>query len=139
MSVALDRGRFDPLMKIDLFLKDIRLMLEAGQEPCAALTDDAATHPRPWPGTGQEDLSGIIRLWRGDGGFGPRGASVTTQSTGVGGAMAEPVQWRPLGSGGGAMRLRMLFERHEFLPGDAPPAPRAGPLLKVRMPPGRQL
>jgi 3-hydroxyisobutyrate dehydrogenase-like beta-hydroxyacid dehydrogenase len=60
-------GRFDPLMKIDLFLKDIRLILEAAQ----------ALHvPVPLTGTMQqlytaafaagqakEDLSGIVRVY----------------------------------------------------------------------------
>lgn len=60
-------GRFDPLMKMDLFLKDIRLMLEAGQElhvplPLTGMMQQLYTAAVAG-GQGQEDLSGIVRLY----------------------------------------------------------------------------
>lgn len=69
-------GRFDPLMKIDLFLKDIRLILESAQ----------ALHvPLPLTGTMQQlytaafaagqakdDLAGIVRVFEAMAGLPPR-------------------------------------------------------------------
>jgi 2-hydroxy-3-oxopropionate reductase len=60
-------GRFDPLMKIDLFLKDIRLMLEAGQHlhvplPLTGMMQQLYTAAFAG-GQAKEDLSGIIRLY----------------------------------------------------------------------------
>lgn len=70
-------GRFDPLMKIDLFLKDIRLMLEAGQSlhvplPLAGMMQQLYTAAMAG-GQGKEDLSGIIRLYEAMAGLPPRG------------------------------------------------------------------
>ncbi len=78
-------GRFDPLMKIDLFLKDIRLMLEAGQElhvplPLTGMMQQLYTAALAG-GRAKEDLSGIIRLYEEMAGFAPRSPSVTAQST----------------------------------------------------------
>jgi len=60
-------GRFDPLMKIDLFLKDIRLMLEAGQElhvplPLTGMMQQLYTAALAG-GQAKEDLAGIVRLY----------------------------------------------------------------------------
>ncbi len=60
-------GRFDPLMKIDLFLKDIRLMLEAGQHlhvplPLTGMMQQLYTAACAG-GQAKEDLSGIILLY----------------------------------------------------------------------------
>jgi 3-hydroxyisobutyrate dehydrogenase-like beta-hydroxyacid dehydrogenase len=60
-------GRFDPLMKIDLFLKDIRLMLEAGQDlhvplPLTAAMQQLFTAALAG-GQDKDDLAGIIRLY----------------------------------------------------------------------------
>lgn len=71
-------GRFDPLMKIDLFLKDIRLMLEAGQGlhvplPLAGMMQQLYTAAMAG-GQGKEDLSGIIRLYETMAGLPPRGS-----------------------------------------------------------------
>ncbi len=70
-------GRFDPLMKIDLFLKDIRLMLEAGQGlhvplPLTGMMQQLYTAAMA-TGQGKEDLSGIIRLYEAMAGLPPRG------------------------------------------------------------------
>jgi 3-hydroxyisobutyrate dehydrogenase-like beta-hydroxyacid dehydrogenase len=71
-------GRFAPLMKIDLFLKDIRLMLEAGQElyvplPLTGTMQQLYTAALAG-GQGKEDLAGIIRLYEAMAGLPPRGA-----------------------------------------------------------------
>lgn len=71
-------GRFEPLMKMDLFLKDIRLMLEAGQElhvplPLTGMMQQLYTAAVAG-GQGKEDLSGIIRLYEAMAGLPPRGA-----------------------------------------------------------------
>jgi 3-hydroxyisobutyrate dehydrogenase-like beta-hydroxyacid dehydrogenase len=71
-------GRFDPLMKMELFLKDIRLMLEAGQElhvslPLTGMMQQLYTAAVAG-GQGQEDLSGIIRLYETMAGLPARGA-----------------------------------------------------------------
>jgi 2-hydroxy-3-oxopropionate reductase len=60
-------GRFDPLMKMDLFLKDIRLMLEAAQHlhvplPLTGMMQQLYTAAVAG-GQAKEDLSGIIRLY----------------------------------------------------------------------------
>lgn len=71
-------GRFDPLMKMDLFLKDIRLMLEAGQDlhvplPLTGMMQQLYTAAVAG-GQGREDLSGIIRLYEAMAGLPRRGA-----------------------------------------------------------------
>lgn len=71
-------GRFDPLMKIDLFLKDIRLMLEAGQElhvplPLTGMMQQLYTAALAG-GQAKQDLSGIIRLYEEMAGFDRRDA-----------------------------------------------------------------
>ncbi|HSB73911.1 MAG TPA: NAD(P)-dependent oxidoreductase [Candidatus Methylomirabilis sp.] len=72
------QGKFDPLMKMDLFLKDIRLMLEAGQElhvplPLTGMMQQLYTAAVKG-GQGLEDLSGIVRLYETLAGQPPRGA-----------------------------------------------------------------
>jgi 2-hydroxy-3-oxopropionate reductase len=72
-------GRFDPLMKIDLFLKDIRLMLEAGQElqmplPLTGIMQQLYTAALAG-GQAKEDLSGIVRLFEQMAGLPPRGTA----------------------------------------------------------------
>lgn len=72
------QGRFDPLMKIDLFLKDIRLMLEAGQDlhvplPLTGMMQQLYTAAMA-AGQAKEDLSGIVRLYETMAGLPPRGA-----------------------------------------------------------------
>jgi len=59
--------RFDPLMKMDLFLKDIRLMLEAGQElhvplPLTGMMQQLYTAACAG-GQAKEDLSGIVLVY----------------------------------------------------------------------------
>jgi 3-hydroxyisobutyrate dehydrogenase-like beta-hydroxyacid dehydrogenase len=71
-------GRFDPLMKVDLFLKDIRLMLEAAQElgvplPLAGTMQQLYTAAAA-RGQAKEDLSAVIRLYEAMAGLPPRGA-----------------------------------------------------------------
>jgi len=60
-------GRFDPLMKIDLFLKDIGLMLEAGEEHHVPLPLTRAMHElfiaALTGGQAKDDLAGVIRLY----------------------------------------------------------------------------
>ncbi len=75
-------GRFDPLMKIDLFLKDIRLMLEAAQHlrvplPLTGMMQQLYTAACAG-GQAKEDLSGIIRLYE-------RMAGLPTRATPGGG------------------------------------------------------
>jgi 3-hydroxyisobutyrate dehydrogenase-like beta-hydroxyacid dehydrogenase len=70
-------GRFDALMKMDLFLKDIRLMLEAGQAlhvplPLTGMMQQLYTAAVAG-GQAKEDLSGIIRLYERMAGLPPRG------------------------------------------------------------------
>ena len=77
-------GRFDPLMKIDLFLKDIRLMLEAGQElqvplPLTGMMQQFYTAALAG-GQAKDDLSGIIRLYEEMAGLTPRGADDAVRS-----------------------------------------------------------
>lgn len=77
-------GGFDPLMKIDLFLKDIRLMLDAGQElhvplPLTGMMQQFYTAALAG-GQAKEDLSGIIRLYEEMAGFAPRDADGTASS-----------------------------------------------------------
>jgi 3-hydroxyisobutyrate dehydrogenase-like beta-hydroxyacid dehydrogenase len=68
-------GRFDPLMKIDLFLKDIRLMLEAGQElhvplPLTGVMQQLYTAAMA-RGQAKEDLSAVLRLYEALAGLAP--------------------------------------------------------------------
>ena len=74
-------GRFDPTMKIDLFLKDIRLMLEDAQElhvplPLTGIMQQLYTAALAG-GQGKEDLAGIIRLYETMAGLPPRGGEGT--------------------------------------------------------------
>lgn len=60
-------GHFAPLMKIDLFLKDIRLILEAGQAlevplPLAAAMQQLYTAAQA-RGQAKDDLSGVVRVY----------------------------------------------------------------------------
>jgi 3-hydroxyisobutyrate dehydrogenase-like beta-hydroxyacid dehydrogenase len=60
-------GRFDPLMKIDLFLKDIRLILEAAQAlhvplPLTATMQQLYTAAFA-AGQAKEDLAGVVRVY----------------------------------------------------------------------------
>jgi len=78
-------GRFDPLMKVDLFLKDIRLMLDAGQElqvplPLTGMMQQFYTAALAG-GQAKDDLSGIIRLYEAMAGLPPRGADDAIRST----------------------------------------------------------
>jgi 2-hydroxy-3-oxopropionate reductase len=71
-------GRFDPLMKMELFLKDIRLMLEAGQTlhvplPLTGMMQQLYTAAVAG-GQGTDDLSGIVRLYETMAGLSSRGA-----------------------------------------------------------------
>jgi len=71
-------GRFDPLMKVDLFLKDIRLILEAAQAlhvpvPLTAAMQQLYTAAFA-AGQGKEDLSGVVRVYEALAGLPPRGA-----------------------------------------------------------------
>jgi 2-hydroxy-3-oxopropionate reductase len=71
------QGRFDPLMKMDLFLKDIRLMLEDAQElhvpvPLTGMMQQLYTAAVA-TGRAKEDLSGIVALYEGLAGLPPRG------------------------------------------------------------------
>jgi len=60
-------GRFDPLMKIDLFLKDIRLIVEAGEELGAKLPLTRAMQELYGAalagGQAKDDLAGVFRLY----------------------------------------------------------------------------
>ncbi len=71
------QGRFDPLMKMDLFLKDIRLMLEDAQElhvpvPLTGMMQQLYTAAVAG-GRAKEDLSGIVGLYEALAGLPPRG------------------------------------------------------------------
>lgn len=70
-------GRFDPLMKIDLFLKDIRLILEAGQAldvplPLTGVMQQLYTAACA-AGQAKDDLAGIVRVYQALAGLPPRG------------------------------------------------------------------
>ncbi len=72
-------GRFDPTMKIDLFLKDIRLMLEDAQDlhvplPLTGMMQQLYTAALA-RGQEKEDLAGIIRLYEAMAGLPPRGGT----------------------------------------------------------------
>jgi 3-hydroxyisobutyrate dehydrogenase-like beta-hydroxyacid dehydrogenase len=74
--------RFDPLMKMELFLKDIRLMLEAGQAlhvplPLTGLMQQLYTAAVAG-GQGTDDLSGIVRLYEAMAGLAARGTGGAT-------------------------------------------------------------
>jgi 3-hydroxyisobutyrate dehydrogenase-like beta-hydroxyacid dehydrogenase len=69
-------GRFDPLMKIDLFLKDIRLILEAGQAlrvplPLAGAMQQLYTAAHA-AGQAKEDLAGVVKVYEALAGLPPR-------------------------------------------------------------------
>ncbi len=71
------QGRFDPLMKIDLFLKDIRLILEAGQSlrvplPLASAMQQLYTAACA-AGQAKDDRSGVVRVYEARAGLPPRG------------------------------------------------------------------
>ncbi len=75
------QGRFDPLMKMDLFLKDIRLMLEDAQElhvpvPLTGMMQQLYTAAVAG-GRAKEDLSGILGLYEALAGLPPRGTGGT--------------------------------------------------------------
>jgi 3-hydroxyisobutyrate dehydrogenase-like beta-hydroxyacid dehydrogenase len=60
-------GRFDALMKIDLFLKDIRLIVDAAQSlhvpvPLAGTMQQLYTAAFA-AGQAKDDLSGIVRVY----------------------------------------------------------------------------
>jgi 3-hydroxyisobutyrate dehydrogenase-like beta-hydroxyacid dehydrogenase len=83
-------GRFDPLMKVDLFLKDIRLMLEAGQElhvplPLTGMMQQFYTAALAG-GQAKDDLSGVIRLYEELAGLPPRGTDDAVRSKERGGS-----------------------------------------------------
>jgi 3-hydroxyisobutyrate dehydrogenase-like beta-hydroxyacid dehydrogenase len=72
-------GRFDPLMKVDLFLKDIRLMIEAAQGlhvpvPLAATMQQLYTAAHA-SGQAKDDLAGIVKVYEAMAGLPPRGGA----------------------------------------------------------------
>ncbi|MFB3817493.1 MAG: NAD(P)-dependent oxidoreductase [Candidatus Methylomirabilales bacterium] len=71
-------GRFEPLMKMDLFLKDIRLMLEDAQELHVPLPLTGAMQQLYTAavagGRAKQDLSGIVGLYEAMAGLPPRAA-----------------------------------------------------------------
>jgi 3-hydroxyisobutyrate dehydrogenase-like beta-hydroxyacid dehydrogenase len=76
--------RFDPLMKMDLFLKDIRLMLEAGQElhvplPLTGMMQQLYTAACAG-GQAKADLSAIVRLYEAMAGFNRHDPDATGES-----------------------------------------------------------
>src|SRR5262249_26021637 len=72
-------GRFDAMMKVDLFLKDIRLMLEAAQalQVPLPLTGEMKQLYTAALAAGQakDDLASIIRVYEAMAGLPPRGAT----------------------------------------------------------------
>jgi 3-hydroxyisobutyrate dehydrogenase-like beta-hydroxyacid dehydrogenase len=75
-------GRFDPLMKVDLFLKDIRLMIEAAQGlhvpvPLAATMQQLYTAAHA-AGQAKDDLAGIVKVYEAMAGLPPRGGAGRT-------------------------------------------------------------
>ena len=72
-------GRFDAMMKVDLFLKDIRLMLEAAQAlhvplPLTGAMQQLYTAALAG-GQGKDDLASIVRVYEAMAGLPPRGAT----------------------------------------------------------------
>ncbi|MFL5399172.1 MAG: NAD(P)-dependent oxidoreductase [Myxococcales bacterium] len=70
-------GRFDAMMKVDLFLKDIRLMLEAGQSlhvplPLASAMQQLYTAAHA-SGQAKDDLATVVRVYEAMSGLPPRG------------------------------------------------------------------
>jgi 3-hydroxyisobutyrate dehydrogenase-like beta-hydroxyacid dehydrogenase len=70
-------GRFDAMMKVDLFLKDIRLMLEAAQSlhvpvPLAGAMQQLYTAAYA-AGQAKDDLATIVRVYEAMAGLPPRG------------------------------------------------------------------
>jgi 3-hydroxyisobutyrate dehydrogenase-like beta-hydroxyacid dehydrogenase len=74
-------GRFDAMMKVDLFLKDIRLMLEAAQAlhvplPLTGAMQQLYTAALA-AGQAKDDLASIVRVYEAMAGLAPRGAAET--------------------------------------------------------------
>jgi len=72
-------GRFDAMMKVDLFLKDIRLMLEAAQGlhvpvPLASAMQQLYTAAFA-AGQAKDDLATVVRVYEAMAGLQPRGAA----------------------------------------------------------------
>jgi len=72
-------GRFEAMMKVDLFLKDIRLMLEAAQAvhvpvPLASAMQQLYTAAFA-AGQAKDDLATIVRVYEAMAGLPPRGAT----------------------------------------------------------------
>src|SRR5207237_10707099 len=70
-------GRFEAMMKVDLFLKDIRLMLEAAQGlhvpvPLASTMQHLYTAAFA-AGQAKDDLATIVRVYESMAGLPPRG------------------------------------------------------------------
>jgi L-threonate 2-dehydrogenase len=70
-------GRFDAMMKVDLFLKDIRLMLEAAQSlhvplPLASAMQQLYTAAHA-SGQAKDDLATVVRVYEALSGLPPRG------------------------------------------------------------------
>jgi len=70
-------GRFDAMMKVDLFLKDIRLMLEAAQSlyvplPLASAMQQLYTAAHA-SGQAKDDLATVVRVYEAMSGLPPRG------------------------------------------------------------------
>ena len=72
-------GRFDAMMKVDLFLKDIRLMLEAGQAfhvplPLTGAMQQIYTAAFA-AGQAKDDLATVVRVYEAMAGLPPRGGT----------------------------------------------------------------
>ena len=72
-------GRFDAMMKVDLFLKDIRLMLEAAQALHVPLPLTGAMQQLYTAafaaGQAKDDLASIVRVYEAMAGLPPRGTT----------------------------------------------------------------
>src|SRR2546423_14452012 len=102
-------GRFEAMMKVDLFLKDIRLMLEAAQGlhvpvPLASTMQQLYTAAFA-AGQAQDDPAPLLRGYEGVAGPPPRGAAWTgrggRRAAGGGTTGAAGAPWGA-GAGGGA-------------------------------------
>src|SRR5207245_9229539 len=74
-------GRFDAMMKVDLFLKDIRLMLEAAQAlhvplPLTGAMQQLYTAALA-AGQAKDDLASIVRVYEAMAGLPPRAVAET--------------------------------------------------------------